>query len=130
MRWLLVALPVASALLLSIASGACAKGDSGEPDEWTAPPVMEMSEQQRGTVACATYVKRLCGCAETHDSLKDQCRLAQQQPEALALLLGMMNGEEGRLGRREVREAQHSARRIIKDCFEKEASLDPSVCPR
>ena len=120
MRWLFVALLVA---------GACSKRD-GEPSEWTAPPVMEPAEQERGTVACATYVERLCGCAETNDSLKHQCRLAQQQPEALAQLLGMVNGEQGRFGQREVREAQHAARRIIKDCFEKDATLDPAVCPR
>ena len=119
-RWLLVAL---------LFTGACAKND-GEPAEWTAPPVMEKSEQERGTMACATYVVRLCGCAETNDWLTARCRLAQQQPEALAQLLGMMNGEEGRLGQREVREAQHTARRIIKDCFEQEAILDPTVCPR
>ena len=119
-RWWLVALLVA---------GACSKGEE-QPPAWTAPPVMEQSEQDRGTVACTTYVKRLCQCAQTNDSLKQQCRLAQSQPEALAQLLGMMNGDEGRLGQREVREAQHTARRIIKDCFEKEASLDPSVCPR
>ncbi len=120
-RWVL-----AFALL---AAGACAK-ESGEPNEWTAPPVMEKAEQERGTVACATYVERLCGCAVTHDSLKHQCRLAQQQPEALTQLLGMVNGDQGKLGRRELREAQHTARRIIKDCFEKDASLDPALCPR
>ena len=120
LRWCLVALLLA---------GACSKRD-GEPAEWTAPPVMEQSEQDRGTEACATYVKRLCGCAETNDNLKDQSRLAQQQPEALVQLLGMLNGEQGKLGQRELREAQHTARRIIKDCFEKEATLDPAVCPR
>jgi hypothetical protein len=29
-----------------------------------------------------------------------------------------------------MREAQHTARRIIKDCFEKDAALDPASCPR
>jgi len=112
-----------------LVAGACSKRD-GEPVPWTAPPVMEQSEQDRGAMACATYVERLCTCAATHDSLTELCSLARQQPEALAQLLSMINGEQGKLGQREVREAQHTARRIIKDCFEKEATLDPSVCPR
>lgn len=108
---------------------ACGAKDD-DPPEWTAPPVMEPAEQQRGLQACTAYVERLCACAETHADLADQCTLARSQPEALDQLLGMVNGDEGKLGDREIREAQHSARRIIKDCFEKDAALSPTRCPR
>ena len=121
--WLMAALLVAGA-------AACKKSSDGEPADWTAPPVMERTEQQRGTTACGAYVERLCACAETDTSLAEQCKLARTQPEALAQLLGMLNGAEGKLGKRELRETQHTARKIIQDCFEKDAALDPKICPR
>ncbi|RMH43298.1 MAG: hypothetical protein D6689_05455 [Deltaproteobacteria bacterium] len=108
----------------------CKKKADDEPDPWTAPPVMSDAEQQRGRQACEAYVARLCACAESRPELAESCRLAQAQPEALAQLFGMLNGKEGALGQRELREAQHTARRIIKDCFEKDAALDPATCPR
>jgi len=118
---------LAIAALLTV--GACKKS-GGEPADWTAPPPMEQAEQQRGTTACGAYVDRLCRCAATNPALAEQCELARSQPEALAQLLGMLNGKEGKLGKREMREAQHTARKIIQDCFEKDAALDPGVCPR
>jgi hypothetical protein len=102
--------------VIVVAASACSKREKGEPADWTAPPVMEQAEQTRGRQACDAYVERLCACVEA-------------RPE-LAQLLGMINGEEGKLGKREMREAQHTARRIIKDCFEKDAALDPASCPR
>jgi hypothetical protein len=117
------------AWLMLVALAACDK-KSGEPAGWTAPPVMEKVEQERGTRACDAYVARLCVCAEAQPALADQCRLARAQPDALATLLGMVNGAEGKLADRELREAQHAARKIIEDCFEKDAALDPATCPR
>jgi thioredoxin-like negative regulator of GroEL len=116
--------------VIVVAASACSKREKGEPADWTAPPVMEQAEQTRGRQACDAYVERLCACVEARPELADQCTLARSQPEALAQLLGMINGEEGKLGKREMREAQHTARRIIKDCFEKDAALDPASCPR
>jgi len=110
-------------LVLALAgASACKRRHDGEPADWTAPPVMDEAEQARGRTACSAYVARLCRCAQDHRELAEQCTLARAQPEALAQLLGMVNGVEGKLGKREFREAQHTARRIVKDCFEKDAA--------
>jgi hypothetical protein len=110
---------------------ACSRSEpAGQPADWTAPPPMQKPEQERGTQACSRYVARVCACAQSAPELAEQCQLARSQPEALAVLLAMVNGKQGKLGQREFREAQVTARKIVRDCFESDAALDPRVCPR
>ena len=118
------------ALWAVCALAACKKSDDAAP-AWSAPPVMESAEQERGLQACDAYVARVCRCAEADpDALGEQCRLASEQPAALRTTLSLLNGDEGQFGPDDARALQATARRIIKDCFEADVALDPKTCPR
>jgi hypothetical protein len=93
------------------------------------PPRMEAAEQERGKQICDGYVARLCTCAQANATLKDQCALAEGQPQALALHLGLLNGANGPLDDEDRRLAQSNARLVIKACVESDARL-PASCPR
>jgi hypothetical protein len=116
------------AVLLALLAACAKKAEKPElaPGE---PPHMEAAEQERGKQICDGYVARLCGCAASDTSLKAQCDLAQGQPQALALHLGMLNGANGPLDDEDRRLAQANARKVIKACVESDARL-PASCPR
>jgi hypothetical protein len=118
-------------VLALLALAGCRRDDAdAEAPGWNEPPTMAAAEQQRGVTACEVYVTRLCRCADSTPALAPRCELARAQPEALAMSLSMLNGEDGRWGHKELLAVQANARRIIRECFEADVALDPMTCPR
>jgi len=86
-------------------------------------------EAERGRKACASYVERVCACADGEATLAEDCELAKGRPEALDLALRAVASTQDRPD--EDRWAiDDNARKIIQSCIEADLELDPQRCPR
>lgn len=129
MRALLVAvLLVAGACQKADEGGGAASRDGGVGGDQSKS--MSPEEVGQGMQLCQGYVRRVCRCAETDASLKDECELAKSRPEGLAMTVKFLAGSEGPISTRERLEAEAGARKVIAACVRADASLDPQRCPR
>lgn len=138
---------LAAALMLAAAPGGALGCTGEEGPESARSEVMELpeAERARGVKACERHAARVCACAEPEseseseskaephadadEALVEACALATSRPEALKMALGAA-AARGDLEPRDRAAALGTARRIIEKCFEADARLDPSRCPR
>jgi hypothetical protein len=113
---------VAIVLLLCTA---CKKQEAAAPppDEDTAPPLPAV-ELKRGVDACTAYVSKVCGC--TAPAAQDLCGLAKALPDALEVARQVSVSPDSK--RRDVLQANDSARKTIKECIEQTAKLPALGC--
>jgi hypothetical protein len=88
---------------------------------------MSASEVQRSKDACATYVERVCACAETVPAVAKQCKLSRALPDAIRLSLEIAASPDSKPA--DVRGAQSSVRKTVKECIEQTAKLPTLGCP-
>lgn len=88
---------------------------------------MGQAEYDRGLTICRAYVERVCRCAGKDPRLKEQCELAQAQPEALDTI-GKVFEQKVSVRERQLSEAQ--ARKVVAACLNADGQLDPTTCPR
>src|SRR5690606_20290519 len=86
------------------------------------------AEAERGLQACNAYVARICACAESRPELAEECTLARARPQAFQLNLEL-SATPG-LSDAEQTAVKVEARKIAAACFEDEARLDSTLCPR
>jgi hypothetical protein len=113
---------IALALLVLVA---CAKKQDAPAADPAAPP-MSAEEVQRGKDACATYVNKVCACAEKSPSLKHQCDLARALPDAVRVDVEVSVSPESK--RDDVLGAQKAMRQAVKECIEEIAKLPALGC--
>jgi hypothetical protein len=104
-------------------------GDEGGGGAAARKDLMTPQEKQRGEDACNTYVKQLCECAAARPddaALKERCQLKQAKPEALALLLGVI--EDPRSSEDSLLRAHVEARKLIARCIEETVQLPSLGC--
>jgi len=114
MRWLLVL----------VACVGCNKRAEQQPPAEL--PVMPAAEAKRGQDACAAYVTKACGCADTVPALKEACGLSRALPEAIEVSLSVARNPEST--RRDVLQANDSVRKVVKECIEETAKLPAAGC--
>ncbi len=95
--------------------------DLGDLD--TAPP-LPAPEIKRGQDACKAYVDAVCAC--TAPPAKDACGLAKALPDALEVAREVSVSPDSK--RRDVLQANDSARKTIKECIELTAKLPSLGC--
>ncbi|KAB2887221.1 MAG: hypothetical protein F9K40_21725 [Kofleriaceae bacterium] len=91
--------------------------------------LMTPQEKKRGEDACNAYVTQLCACAAAKPddaALAERCELKKAKPEALGLLLGVI--EDPKSSDDSVLRAHVEARKLIAKCFEEAAGLPAMGC--
>lgn len=119
---------VCGAMLLALACATSACSKESKSSEKPAVEPLPAEEVTRGRKACETYVARVCECAKSHTDLADECALSKARPEAFELNLNVIASEG--LSKIEVQAAKVEARKIAAACFEADARLEVSKCPR
>ena len=114
------------ALLVLALVGACAKKSEPPPPQGVAVPAMSAAEVQRGRDACATYVTKVCACADKVPAVKHQCDLAKALPDAVRLGLEVAASPDSKPA--DVTGAQDSVRKAVKECIEATAKLPALGC--
>jgi len=108
-----------------VAAAGCKKqaAEGPPPDLDTAPPLPAV-ELKRGQDACKAYVEAVCAC--TAPAAKDACGLAKALPDALEVAREVSMSPDSK--RRDVLQANDSARKTIKECIEQAARLPSLGC--
>ena len=114
------------ALLVLALAGACAKKAEPPPPQGAAVPAMSAAEVQRSRDACATYVTKVCACADKVPAVKHQCDLAKSLPEAVRLGLEVAASPDSKPA--DVSGAQGSVRKAVEECIEQTAKLPTLGC--
>ncbi len=91
------------------------------------PDLVPAAEIQRGKDVCAGYVERACACAKTVPAAAQVCELAKGEPEAIRISLEVSRSPDS--VRKDVIDAQHNLRKIVKVCVEEMAKLPALGCP-
>jgi hypothetical protein len=112
-------------LAIALALAGCKK--QAEPPPPSDIPVMPASEVRRGQDACTAYVERVCACASTVPSMQQPCSLARALPDAMQVSLDVSIHPDS--ARRDVLQAHHTVRKIVKECIEETAKLPAAGCP-
>ncbi|HUQ03436.1 MAG TPA: hypothetical protein VM261_13135 [Kofleriaceae bacterium] len=119
-------------LALAATTGCKAKKKGGDERSGSAAArkdLMTPAEKQRGEDACNTYVKQLCDCAAAKPedvALKERCELKHAKPEALQLLLGVI--EDPKSSEDSLLRAHVEARKLIAKCIEETVQLPSLGC--
>ena len=114
------------ACLASLAIGGSCKKKAAEgppPDLDTAPP-LPAPELKRGHDACKAYVATVCAC--TAPGAAEACALAKALPDALEVATEISMSPDSK--KRDVLQANDSARKTIKSCIEHTAKLPALGC--
>ena len=108
-----------------VAAAGCKKkaAEGPPPDLDTAPPLPAL-ELKRGQDACKAYVHAVCAC--TVPAAAEQCSLATALPEALEVAREISMSTDSK--RRDVLQANDSARKTIARCIEHTAKLPALGC--
>lgn len=112
-------LVLALALVASLAG--CAKKKESKHDDKAAVATMSDSEIQRSRDACATYVEKVCACAQTKPDLVKQCELAKALPEAVRIGLEVAASPDSKPDI--VEQSYASVRKTVAECIEQTAKL-------
>ncbi len=105
------------------------KGDGGGKVTGERKDLMTPAEKKRGEEACNAYVARLCACAAARPddaALAERCELKQAKPEALGLLLGVI--EDPKSSEDSMLRAHVEARKLIARCIEETVQLPTLGC--
>jgi hypothetical protein len=105
------------------------KGDEGGGSAAPRKDLMTPQEKQRGEDACTAYVKQLCDCAAAKPDdavLKERCELKKAKPEALVLLLGVI--DDPKSSEDSMLRASVEARKLIAKCIEETVQLPTLGC--
>jgi hypothetical protein len=114
---------VVLAALVAVAGCKKKAAEGPPPDLDTAPP-LPAPEIKRGQDACKAYVDAVCAC--TAPPAKDACGLAKALPDALEVAREVSVSPDSK--RRDVLQANDSARKTIKECIELTAKLPSLGC--
>ena len=108
-----------------VAAAGCKKkvAEGPPPDLDTAPP-LPAPEIKRGQDACKAYVAAVCAC--TTPAAVEACSLAKALPDALDVATEISMSPDSK--RRDVLQANDSARKTIASCIEKTAKLPSLGC--
>jgi hypothetical protein len=115
-RWMV------AAVLMSMT--ACAKKQASEQAPPPSVPPLSDVEIKRGVDACAAYLQQVCELAKRQPErpeLAQQCTLAPSLSDAMRTAIEIARHPES--GRRDVLQAQDSARKTIDTCIEGTAKL-------
>ncbi|MBA3452577.1 MAG: hypothetical protein H0T42_05700 [Deltaproteobacteria bacterium] len=115
------------ACLAPIAFGAgCKKKavDPGPPADLDTAPPLPGPELKRGQDACQAYVAAVCAC--TAPAAAEACSLAKALPDALQVATEISVSPDSR--KRDVLQANDSARKTIASCIEHTAKLPALGC--
>lgn len=120
-----------AAMALAVATGCKAKkqGDEGGGSAAPRKDLMTPQEKKRGEDACTAYVKQLCDCAAAKPddaALKERCDLKKAKPEALVLLLGVI--DDPKSSEDSMLRASVEARKLIAKCIEETVQLPTLGC--
>lgn len=126
MRWVLV-----GAMALAAAAGCETrkKGDAGGGATGERKDLMTPAEKKRGEEACNAYVAKLCACAAARPddaALAERCELKKAKPEALGLLLGVI--EDPKSSEDSMLRAHVEARKLVAKCIEETVQLPTLGC--
>ena len=119
-------------VLALAATTGCKAKKKGEGSGSSAAPrkdLMTPAEKQRGQDACTAYVKQLCDCAAGKPddvALKERCELKRAKPEALELLLGVI--EDPKSSEDSMLRASVEARKLVAKCIEETVQLPSMGC--
>ena len=91
------------------------------------PPILPISEIQRASEACKTYVEKVCACGETVDAAKQECKLARGIPDAIELAKRLATNPKA--DPVDAKQAASSVRKTVKNCIESTAKLPSLGCP-
>jgi hypothetical protein len=106
------------------------QGKAEKTQKKPADEVLQLSpnEKQRGREACATYIERLCRCAQSHPEYQKECELIRNaRPDALDKAIAASETVDDANVRWRT---QVTARRIMSRCIEDDNRLDLVQCPR
>jgi hypothetical protein len=123
------ALVVALALAATTGCKAKPKGEEGGGSATARKDLMTPQEKKRGEDACNTYVAQLCACAAAKPddaALKERCELKKAKPEALALLMGVI--EDPKSSEDSLLRAHVEARKLIAKCIDETVQLPSLGC--
>jgi len=114
---------VVVACLMAV-TGCKKKAAEGPPPDLDTAPPLPAPEIKRGQDACKAYVDAVCAC--TAPAAKDACGLAKALPDALEVAREVSVSPDSK--RRDVLQANDSARKTIKECIELTAKLPSLGC--
>lgn len=120
---------VAMALAATTGCKAKKKGDESGGSAAPRKDLMTPQEKKRGQDACNAYVTQLCACAAAKPddaTLKERCELKKAKPEALELLLGVI--EDPKASEDSMLRAHVEARKLIAKCIEETVQLPSLGC--
>ena len=106
----------------------CSKSDPApQPDENKPRELLKPAELQRAGEACTEYVKKVCACAETVASVKEECALSKALPEAIEVAKRLAANPKA--DQEDSIQAAGSVRKTVRVCIEKTANLPSQGCP-
>ena len=109
---------------LALAAGCKKQAAEGPPPDLDTAPPLPGPELKRGQDACKAYVAMVCAC--TAPGATEACALAKALPDALAVATEISMSQDSK--KRDVLQANDSARKTIKSCIEHTAKLPALGC--